>query len=43
MFREPNFEFNSSVSVFAFIVCIAFGAPWWVFVIGFFCLLIDNG
>lgn len=30
------------VNIFAFLVCVAYGAPWYVFVIGFFCLLADK-
>ena len=29
------------LALFGFFVCIGFGAPWYVFVIGFMCLLID--
>ncbi len=31
------------VNIFAFFVCVGMGAPWWVFIIGFICLLADAG
>jgi len=29
------------LALFALIVCIAYNAPWWVFVIGLLCLAMD--
>lgn len=30
------------VALFGFFMACAYAAPWWVFVIGFLCLWIDN-
>jgi hypothetical protein len=30
------------VAFFAFFICIALGAPWWAFVIGFLCFMMDG-
>jgi len=29
------------IAIFALIVCIMLGAPWWVYLIGFILLLLD--
>lgn len=30
------------LALFGFFVCVGLGAPWWVFLIGFLCLLLDG-
>ena len=29
------------IAIFALIVCMALGAPWWVYLVGFVLLLLD--
>jgi hypothetical protein len=29
------------LALFGFFVCLALDAPWWVFLIGFLCLLVE--
>jgi hypothetical protein len=30
------------LALFGLLVCIGLNAPWWVFVIGFLCLILDD-
>lgn len=30
------------LALFGFFVCVGLDAPWWVFLIGFLCLLLDG-
>jgi len=30
------------VALFAFVACVLLGAPWWAFVIGYLCILIED-
>jgi hypothetical protein len=30
------------LALFGFFLAVGMGAPWWVFVIGFLCLLLDS-
>jgi hypothetical protein len=31
------------LAIFGFFMALAYNAPWWVWVIGFLCLLLDGG
>jgi len=30
-------------ALFGLFLCIGMGAPWWVYIIGFICVLLDGG
>lgn len=30
------------VALFAFVACVLLNAPWWAFVIGYLCILIED-
>lgn len=38
---ESLWSIKIMLALFGLFVCIGLGAPWWVFVIGFFCVLLD--